>query len=129
MQLMPATGKQTARVAGISYRGTSTLMDPESNITLGTTYLGNMLRRFGNNPVLAAAAYNAGPRRVSTWLPTERQLPADVWIDSMPFRETRRYVRRVLESDTVFDWRMDGRHRTLSERMPPVRPDSENDGN
>ncbi|MGD8906674.1 MAG: transglycosylase SLT domain-containing protein [Gammaproteobacteria bacterium] len=129
MQLMPATGKQTARVAGISYRGTSTLMDPESNITLGTTYLGNMLRRFGNNPVLAAAAYNAGPRRVSTWLPTEGQLPADVWIDSMPFRETRRYVRRVLESDTVFDWRMDGRHRTLSERMPPVRPDSENDGN
>jgi soluble lytic murein transglycosylase len=129
MQLMPATGKQTARVAGISYRGTSTLMDPESNISLGTTYLGSMLRRFANNPVLAAAAYNAGPHRVSSWLPKERQLPADVWIDTMPFRETRRYVRRVLESDTVFDWRMDGRHQTLSERMPPVRPDSENDGN
>ncbi len=129
MQLMPATGKQTARVAGISYRGNSTLMDPESNITLGTTYLGKMLRRFGNNPVLAAAAYNAGPHRVSSWLPTDRLLPADVWIDSMPFRETRRYVRRVLESDTVFDWRMDGRHRALSERMPPVGPDSENEGN
>lgn len=129
MQLMPATGKQTARAAGIAYRGTTTLTDPESNITLGTTYLGRMLARFDGNPVLAAAAYNAGPHRVSSWLPAERQLPADVWVDSVPFRETRRYVRRVLESDTVFDWRMDGEHRPLSQRMPPVRPDSETQGN
>jgi soluble lytic murein transglycosylase len=128
MQLMPATGKQTARLAGIRYQGNSTLTDPESNIVLGTTYLGRMLERFGGSMVLAAAAYNAGPHRVSAWLPKAQQLPADVWIDTIPFRETRRYVRRVLESDTIFDWRIDGEHRSLSERMPPVSPDGENRG-
>ncbi len=128
MQLMPATGKQTARLAGIRYRGTATLTDPESNIVLGTTYLGRMLERFGGNMVLATAAYNAGPHRVSAWLPKDRQLPADVWVDTVPFRETRRYVRRVLESDTVFGWRVDGELRSLSLRMPPVRPDAEKRG-
>ncbi len=128
MQLMPATGKQTARLAGVTYRGAVTLTDPETNIVLGTTYLGRMLERFGGNMVLATAAYNAGPHRVSAWLPRERQLPADVWVDTIPFRETRRYVRRVLESDTVFDWRIDGEHRSLSQRMPPVRPDAEQPG-
>ena len=125
MQLMPATGKETARQAGIRYRGRISLVDPATNIELGTRYLGGMLDRFGGNPVLASAAYNAGPHRVSRWLPEEGQLPADVWIDSIPFRETRRYVRRVLSSDTVFDWRFDGEHRRLSERMPPVSADAE----
>lgn len=125
MQLMPATGKRTARLAGIRYRGTASLIDPETNIVLGTTYLGRMLKRFDGNMVLAAAAYNAGPQRVSAWLPKDRALPADVWVDTVPFRETRRYVRRVMESDTVFDWRIDGEHRSLSERMPPIRSDAE----
>ena len=128
MQLMPATGKQTARQAGIRYRGRQTLMDPETNIALGTHYLGRMLERFDGNPVLATAAYNAGPNRVSSWLPTDNNLPADVWVDSVPFRETRKYIRRVLTSDTVFDWRSDGEHRKLSERMPPVRPGMDTGG-
>ncbi|UCC13605.1 MAG: transglycosylase SLT domain-containing protein [Gammaproteobacteria bacterium] len=122
MQLMPATGKQTARQAGIRYRGQQTLMDPEVNIALGTHYLGRMLERFEGNPVLATAAYNAGPHRVSSWLPLDSTLPADIWVDTVPFRETRRYIRRVMMSDTVFDWRFDGDHRRLSDRMPPVRP-------
>jgi len=128
MQLMPATGRQTARLAGIRYRGTATLTDPESNIVLGTTYLGRLLDQFAGNMVLATAAYNAGPHRVRAWLPTEQSLPADVWVDTIPFRETRRYVRRVLESDTVFERRTDGKHRSLSDRMPPVGPDAENRG-
>ena len=126
MQLMPSTGKQTARQSGLPYRGASSLIDPATNIELGTRYLGKMMERFDGNPVLASAAYNAGPHRVSMWLPEEGQIPADVWVDSIPFRETRRYVRRVLASDTVFDWRFDGEHRRLSERMPPVRADSDN---
>ena len=84
--------------------------------------LGQMLQRFDNHPALAAAAYNAGPHRVERWLPEETQLPADVWIDTIPFRETRRYVRRVLSSDTVFDWRLNERPRRLSERLQPVPP-------
>jgi soluble lytic murein transglycosylase len=81
-----------------------------------------MLERFEGNPVLATAAYNAGPHRVSSWLPLDSTLPADIWVDTVPFRETRRYIRRVMMSDTVFDWRFDGDHRRLSDRMPPVRP-------
>ncbi|MGD8977064.1 MAG: transglycosylase SLT domain-containing protein, partial [Gammaproteobacteria bacterium] len=89
-------------------------------ITLGTQYLSKMLARFGDNPVLATAAYNAGPHRVKRWLPERGAMAADVWIDSIPFRETRRYVRRVLASDVVFDWRMNAEPRRLSLRMPPV---------
>ena len=128
MQLMPATGRDTARLARIPYRGQHSLVDPETNIALGTRYLGRMLERFDNNPALAAAAYNAGPHRVEDWLPQEMQLPADVWIDTIPFRETRRYVRRVLASDTVFDWRINEQPKRLSARMPPVRPDRDGSG-
>ena len=120
MQLMPGTGKETAAAARIPWRGWHSLTDPETNITLGTQYLSKMLARFGDNPVLATAAYNAGPHRVKRWLPEQGAMAADVWIDSIPFRETRRYVRRVLASDVVFDWRMNAEPRRLSLRMPPV---------
>jgi len=123
MQLMPGTGKETAAAARIPWRGWHSLTDPQTNITLGTQYLSKMLARFGDNPVLATAAYNAGPHRVERWLPRDGAMPADVWIDSIPFRETRRYVRRVLASDVVFDWRMNGEPRRLSARMPPVLAD------
>ena len=123
MQLMPGTGKETAAAARIPWRGWHSLTDPQTNITLGTQYLAKMLARFGDNPVLATAAYNAGPHRVKRWLPRDGAMPADVWIDSIPFRETRKYVRRVLASDVVFDWRMNGEPRPLSARMPPVLAD------
>ena len=120
MQLMPATGKETARKNGIEYRGRWTLMDPAKNIALGTSYLAEMLARFDNNRVLATAAYNAGPHRVERWLPDRAGLPAAVWVESIPFTETREYVRRVLSAETVFAWRMTGDPVRLSGRMPPV---------
>jgi len=53
-------------------------------------------------------------------LPKGKALPADAWVDSVPYRETRRYVRRVLAAQTVFDWRMGGSDVRLSDRMAPV---------
>lgn len=120
MQLMPATGAETARKANIRYKGRHSLIQPETNITLGTRYLAEMMERFDNNQVMATAAYNAGPHRVQRWLPKGRVLPADVWVDSVPFRETRRYVRRVMAAQTVFDWRMGLSDVRLSDRMTPV---------
>lgn len=120
MQLMPAVGKETALKAGIPYRGVGTLTDPETSVNLGTHYLSSMLKRFGNNEVLATAAYNAGPRRVAGWLPEIGTLPADVWVDTVPFSETRGYIQRVLASDAVFQWRMSGETRRLTEAMRPV---------
>jgi len=122
MQLMPATGRQLARRAGLPWGGRPTLIDPEVNVTLGTTYLANMLARFDSHRVLATAAYNAGPSRVERWLPEDTALPADAWIDSVPYSETRAYVRRVLAAEAVFHWRMTGQTARLSDAMPPVQP-------
>ena len=122
MQLMPETGKRTARAARIPYRGIRTLKDPASNITLGTRYLGDMLNRFGQHRVLATAAYNAGPHRVERWLPRGEPLPADIWVETVPYSETRGYVRRVLAAEAVFHWRMNDKTHRLAEAMPPVAP-------
>jgi soluble lytic murein transglycosylase len=122
MQLMPATGKQIAPSAGVRYRGRTTLTDPEDNVSLGTPYLSRMLDRFEDNRVLATAAYNAGPHRVARWLPEGAPLEADVWVETVPFDETRGYVQRVLASDAVFQWRMSGKTVRLAEVMSPVPP-------
>ena len=80
-----------------------------------------MLDRFRDHQVLAAAAYNAGPHRVKSWLPDSGRLPADVWVDTLPFKETRGYVRAVMAYTTIFDWRGDARVVRLRDRMPDVK--------
>jgi soluble lytic murein transglycosylase len=122
MQIMPATGRQLARRAGLPWNGSPTLIDPETNITLGTTYLADMLARYDGHRVLATAAYNAGPGRVDRWLPEDAALPADAWIDSVPYSETRAYVQRVLAAEAVFHWRMTGQTARLADVMQPVPP-------
>jgi soluble lytic murein transglycosylase len=122
MQLLPATGQQTAQRAGLPFRGRQTLLDPAANVALGTSYLAEMLARYADHRVLATAAYNAGPGRVDRWLPAEAALPAEAWVDSVPFNETRGYVQRVLASEAVFQWRMSGETTRISEAMRPVPP-------
>jgi soluble lytic murein transglycosylase len=124
MQLMPATGKSVARRIKLPYSGLNTLTNPDANIRLGTTYLGEMLKRFGGNRVLATAAYNAGPHRVEAWLPPVGSLDARIWVENIPFNETRGYVRRVLAADTIFHWRMTGEVRRLSDEMLVVSAES-----
>lgn len=120
MQLMPATGREVAREIKIPYSGLTTLVNPESNIRLGTSYLGKMAARYGGNQVLATAAYNAGPHRVDGWLPENGSLDARVWIENIPFNETRKYVKRVLAAQTIFHWRMTGKVRRLSDELSLV---------
>jgi len=120
MQLMPETGKRTAKSLRVPYRGVSTLIQPERNIQLGTAYLGKMYKRFDDNAVLATASYNAGPGNVSRWLAKTDNVDARVWIENIPFQETRKYVRRVLEADTVFHWRMTGEQLRISQSLAPI---------
>jgi soluble lytic murein transglycosylase len=122
MQLMPATGREVARQIQLSYSGLDTLTDPNHNIRLGTSYLGSMAERYGGNHVLATAAYNAGPHRVDRWLPQSEVVDARIWIENIPFNETRKYVRRVMAAETIFHWRLTGEMRRLSERLPQVEP-------
>lgn len=120
MQLTPSTGRATARELGEPYTGYKTLTDPERNIRLGTWFLGSMQQRFRDNPVLATAAYNAGATRVDDWLPRGGTLDARIWIETIPYAETRDYVRRVLTADTIFHWRLAGETDRLSARLIDV---------
>jgi len=121
MQLMPDTGKRTARALKIRYRGSQALLHSDKNIRLGSAYLNKLLQRYNGSPVLAAAAYNAGPQRVSRWLPTDHSIPATLWAERIPFKETRSYVRRVLAYATVFEWRLERPVTRLSQRMPAIQ--------
>ena len=120
MQLMPGTARHVARsLPGQPAPHRRDLLQPEVNIALGSTYLGQLKQRLEDNPVLATAAYNAGPHRVDRWLP-QRDLDADVWVELVPFRETRRYVRRVMSYMVIYDKRLGREPRRLKARMKPV---------
>jgi len=111
MQLMPATARQTAASIGEGYDLGSLLTDPGYNITLGRTYLRQMLERFEGNYVMAIAAYNAGPHRVDQWIrrngdPRDPGVDIIDWIELIPFSETRNYVQRVLEAVQVYRTRL-----------------------
>ena len=106
MQLMPGTARQTARSIGVGYRQRD-LIQPQANIRLGSAYLEQLLSQFRGNRVLATAAYNAGPHRVRQWLGKSNQsLPVDVWIETIPFTETRTYVQRVLSYAVIYGYRL-----------------------
>jgi soluble lytic murein transglycosylase len=121
MQLMPATARHVARKLLKRKRSPHRrdLTNPKINIELGTTYLSNVLERLEQNPVLATAAYNAGPHRVSRWLP-QQQLPADIWIELIPYRETRRYVERVFTYAVIYDHRRNEEIIRISQRLRPI---------
>ena len=102
MQLMPRTAKETANYIQQRYSGKRDLYEPATNISLGTAYLAKMRDRFGSR-IYATAAYNAGPHRVKRWLQDRGNLPLDIWIELIPFKETRKYVQTVLEYGVVYD--------------------------
>ena len=95
MQLMPATARHVSRKEAIAYSDVSDLNDPNTNIALGSAYLRSLLNRYQSNRIAAVAAYNAGPNRVDRWL-SSGDLPFDLFIEQIPFRETREYVLAVL---------------------------------
>jgi soluble lytic murein transglycosylase len=107
MQLMPATAKQQAHISGIKNHQTSDLFRPEHNINLGSAYLSKLLVEFKGNRILATAAYNAGQHRVKRWLKTpEIGTPADIWVETIPFKETRNYVQNVMTYSVIYNYRL-----------------------
>jgi soluble lytic murein transglycosylase len=108
MQLLPATAALVARRNGLAWGGGDTLYDPAINIALGTRYLAQMAARFDGSPWLASAAYNAGPNRVDVWLAARGTLAPDLFVATIPFKETREYVARVMAFSVIYDWRLSG---------------------
>lgn len=101
MQLMPATARAVARKASTPEPRASELNDPALNLSLGSQYLAGLLDRYQGNRILALAAYNAGPHRVDRWL-SDEQYPFDVFIEAIPFYETREYVQAILAYRVIF---------------------------
>ncbi|BBS87927.1 transglycosylase SLT domain-containing protein [Aeromonas media] len=116
MQLMPATARETASKLGVPYRNEQQLFDPAMNIRLGSAYLKRLLDVYDGNRILAAAAYNAGPGRVKRWRDQSTNKPMDVWVESIPYRETRNYVQNVLSFDLIYQHKLQQPLRFMSER-------------
>ncbi|HYY16959.1 MAG TPA: lytic transglycosylase domain-containing protein, partial [Gammaproteobacteria bacterium] len=126
MQLMPATARYTAAKIGIGPISTAKVLQPEINVKLGTAYLRQMLDRFDGHLVMAAAAYNAGPNRVTQWQPSLQCMPAELWIELIPFTETRKYVRNILFYTAIYQWRMGQRVKPLATRLAAIAPKLDN---
>lgn len=102
MQIMPATAKEISKSMGIRYKGKYSLLQPEKNIQLGTRYMGQLLKRFQGNTILATAAYNAGPTRAKRWQPKHTPMAGDIWIETIPYKETRNYVKNVMTYQAIY---------------------------
>jgi peptidoglycan lytic transglycosylase len=122
MQVMPATGKITARRIGLRNYNTKQLLQANKNVRLGSAYLKQMYDAFNKSTVLATAAYNAGPANVKRWLPKKHCQEADIWIEKIPFTETRKYVRRILYFASVYDWRLKREIIPIQQRTTLIQP-------
>jgi len=121
MQVMPATGKWVARKIGMSDYSRSKLADPETNVLLGTSYMRIVLDDLEDHPVLASAGYNAGPGRAKRWRDS-RTIDAAIYIETIPFDETRHYVKQVMENAVVYAAMMEGKPQSIKSRLGVIDP-------
>ena len=122
MQIMPATGRLTARKIGMKKFRTSDLLVAKKNIAIGTAYMKQMQDKFNGNQILATAAYNAGPGRSVKWSPKKGCKDPDIWVEQIPFNETRAYVKRVIFYASIYDWRLGHKIIPLKQRMSAIYP-------
>jgi soluble lytic murein transglycosylase len=114
LQLRPQTALRLAQVLGAPAALSTRLDVPEVNVSFGAHYLGLLLSRF-RDPAVALAAYNAGPRPAAAWAEERAGMPLDAWVESVPYRETRAYLKIVLA-----DWDL---YRALAGEGPaPLDP-------
>ena len=98
MQVMPGTARYLAK----KKVNRNTLFNPNRNVELGTQYMRYLMDKMDNNPILATASYNAGWRRVKQWQPEKDNMPLDLWIETIPYKETRNYVKAVLAYQQIY---------------------------
>jgi soluble lytic murein transglycosylase len=119
MQIMPSTGKWIAGKLGMKGYQVGWLSDPETNVMFGTTYMRMVLEGLDDHPVLASAAYNAGPGRAKKWK-DGRPLEGAIYAETIPFTETRDYVKKVMANAVIYAALLDGRAPSLKERLGTV---------
>lgn len=107
MQIMPATAKHiTGRRVAVEQ-----LYNPVTNINYGTYYLNYLMKHTDNNVVFATASYNAGFSRVKSWIPKNGSVPLDIWVETIPFKETRDYVKNVMMYYQIYSLKMQKQQR------------------
>ena len=121
MQMLPATAVAVARRWHFAIPVRESLSDPEVSVPLGAAYLRELLDRHGGQLAPALAAYNAGPGPVVRWLPL-RSMEADVWIENIPYGETRAYVQHILEHIVAFAWVRGGEQPALASMLRRIEP-------
>jgi soluble lytic murein transglycosylase len=119
MQVMPSTARLVAKKIGMKDFHASHLERPEVNAALGASYLRQMLDGFGGSAVLAAAAYNAGPNRASRWRDT-KPLEGAIYVETIPFAETRQYVKKVMSNAVYYAAVLGGEQRSLKSRLGTI---------
>jgi len=120
MQLLPGTARYMAKTMRIKRPRYYDILQVNTNIKLGVRYLKKMQDHYQGNSVLATAAYNAGSRNVKRWLPEIGAIPADIWIEKVPFKETRDYLKRILTYTAIYEQRLGLDPVPLLERMAPI---------
>lgn len=108
MQMKTETARELGLHNGSRRHQKAQLLNPEININLGTHFFKKLLNHYDNNAIWAAAAYNAGPTRVHGWLENEEKSPTDIWIETIPFRETRNYLKSVLTQAVIYESELNG---------------------
>jgi len=119
MQLMPATAKWVARKIGLRDYHHGRVNDTQTNVLLGTSYMRLVMENLDNHPVLASAAYNAGPNRARKWR-AERPLEGAIYAETIPFSETRDYVKKVMSNAVYYSALFNGRPDSLKARLGVV---------
>lgn len=122
MQVMPATGKWVANKIGVKL-GPGDLHNPDTNVMLGTTYMRLVLESLDNHPVLASAAYNAGPGRARKWRDV-KPLEGAIYAETIPFSETRDYVKKVMSNAVFYQTVMTGNTPSLKMMLGTIAPRS-----
>lgn len=106
MQILPRTAKTIAKQEKIPYFDVKELFHPEKNLQIGVAYLHTLHYQFKAHPVLIMAAYNAGPKQVRHWVTRHSPKEMDVWIETLPWQETRNYLKNVMSFYAVYQYRM-----------------------
>lgn len=119
MQLMPATAKWVAKKIGLRNYDHGRVNDTETNVLLGTNYMRLVMENLDNHPVLASAAYNAGPGRAKKWR-AERPLEGAIYAETIPFSETRDYVKKVMSNSIYYSALFNGKPDSLKARLGTV---------
>lgn len=117
LQLLPSTAEAIAARNGLPWQGADSLYQPEVNIPLGAGALQEVIAMYAGKAYQAIAAYNAGPTATRRWIEARGNLEPEFWIETVPYKETRDYIPRVLAFSVLYDWRLKQPARRISQRM------------